>query len=252
MESIREQIKVASRLVGDISCIPRVSRLEANVFNAFAAAGVPFIIVGAVSDWPISGLKPNTLVERFAALRVRARVGDYVSTAFSAQRNDEEMSLAEYFSLLKSGFSGLPPYLGNQKLPELDALCRWPDYFKSHKDLKTWLGPGGTVTPLHCDYEDNLLAQIWGAKRFIVFPPHYAENLYLRQSNPRLFGSRFDPESPDFSQFPLARKIKGCQFAVNAGEILYLPAGWFHHVRALNFSLSSNMWKKGYPAVCRL
>lgn len=251
MDSIRQQIRTVSRVVGDISLVPRVSPLEPNVFNAFAAAGVPFIIVGIVRNWPLYALTPDTLAERFAELRVRGRVGDYVSTAFSKKRRSVEMSLAEYFALLKSDTSSLPPYLGNQKLPELDALCQWPPYFERHKDLKIWLGPAGTVTPLHCDYDDNLLAQVWGAKRIIFFPPHYAENLYLWESNPVLFGSRFNPEAPDFSNYPLARTVKGCQCELKAGEMLYLPAGWFHHVRAMEFSLSSNVWAKDIPAVCK-
>lgn len=236
--------------MGDISSVPRVSPLEPNVFAAFAAAGVPFIIAGIVPGWPLYALTPDTLAERYGGLRVRARVGDYVSAAFSKKRESIELSLAEYFALLRGGTSGLPPYLGNQKLPELDALCRWPRYFKHFKDLKIWIGPAGTVTPLHCDYDDNLLAQVWGTKRIMLFPPHYAENLYLWESNPVLFGSKFNPEAPDFSRFPRARAVKGCQCMLNAGDLLYLPAGWFHHVRAMTFSLSSNMWAKGVPAVC--
>ncbi|WP_081894867.1 cupin-like domain-containing protein [Burkholderia paludis] len=250
MENIRQRIMAASRLVGDISSVPRVSPLEPNVFSAFAAAGLPFIIVGIVSTWPLHALTPDGLVERFSGLRVRARIGDYVSAAFSKKRESKEMSLAEYFSLLKHGTPGLPPYLGNQKLPELDALCRWPHYFTHFKDLKIWIGPSDTVTPLHCDYDDNLLAQVWGTKRILLFPPHYAENLYLWESNPVLFGSRFNPEAPDFSKFPLAQAASGCQCMLKAGEMLYLPAGWFHHVRSTSFSLSSNMWAKGTPAVC--
>lgn len=250
MDNIRQRIETTSRQIGNISAVPRVSPLEPNVFGAFAATGLPFVLVGIVSAWPLHAMTPDMLVERFPALRVRARIGDYVSTAFSKRRESAEMSLAEYFALLKCGTSGLPPYVGNQKLPELDALCAWPRYFAHFKDLKIWIGPAGTVTPLHCDYDDNLLAQVWGTKRILLFPPHHAENLYLWESNPVLFGSRFDPEAPDFSRFPLARAVKGCQCVLRAGEMLYLPAGWFHHVRAMSFSLSSNMWAKSPPAVC--
>jgi hypothetical protein len=250
MENIRDRIVSASRRTGDIASVPRVSSLDPNAFAAFAAAGIPFVIVGVVPRWPLYALTPETLAERFAGLRVRARVGNYVKAAFSKKRESLDLTLAEYFVLLERSTSGLPPYLGNQKLPALDALCDWPPYFRDFKELKVWLGPAGTVTPLHCDYDDNLLAQVWGAKRIILFPPHYAENLYLWESNPVLFGSQFDPEVSDFSKFPLARAVKGCQCVLQAGEMLYLPAGWFHHVRAMSFSLSSNMWAKGTPAVC--
>ena len=34
---------------------------------------------------------------------------------------------------------------------------------------------------------------------------------------------------------------------VEPGELLYLPAGWFHQVRALTFSLSANRWARALP-----
>jgi uncharacterized RmlC-like cupin family protein len=34
---------------------------------------------------------------------------------------------------------------------------------------------------------------------------------------------------------------------VNPGDLLYVPAGWYHQVRALTFSLSANRWARGIP-----
>ena len=34
---------------------------------------------------------------------------------------------------------------------------------------------------------------------------------------------------------------------VNPGDMLYVPAGWYHQVRALTFSLSSNRWARAVP-----
>jgi uncharacterized RmlC-like cupin family protein len=36
---------------------------------------------------------------------------------------------------------------------------------------------------------------------------------------------------------------------VEAGDMLYVPAGWFHQVRSLSFSLSSNRWSRTRPVV---
>jgi len=35
------------------------------------------------------------------------------------------------------------------------------------------------------------------------------------------------------------------------GELLYVPAGWYHQVRALSFSLSANRWARGLPLVLK-
>jgi ribosomal protein L16 Arg81 hydroxylase len=112
-----------------------------------------------------------------------------------------------------------------------------------------WLGPAGTVTPLHCDYDDNIFAQIWGSKRIFLAPPHHDEFLYPSEANAILFGSPFDPEAPDFERFPLARQATTIECIVHPGDMLYVPAGWYHQVRALTFSLSVEPLGAG-DAVC--
>ncbi|MGZ5183242.1 MAG: cupin-like domain-containing protein, partial [Ramlibacter sp.] len=37
------------------------------------------------------------------------------------------------------------------------------------------------------------------------------------------------------------------ELVVEPGDMLYVPAGWYHQVRALTFSLSSNRWARGVP-----
>jgi hypothetical protein len=245
---IRQQVIEASRGTADASGVSRVESPDTEAFLVLAKAGKPFVLQGIVSRWPLAALTPQTLQERFAALRVQARVADYVEAAFTPQRQMREMSLTDYFQLIaQKADTGLPPYLGNQVLPELTALCEWPGYFRQWDKARIWLGPAGTVTPLHCDYDDNLFAQVWGEKRFLLYPPHHAEFLYLREANPALSGSPFDPEAPDYSAFPLARQARSIECALQAGEMLFLPAGWFHHVRAVSFSLSANRWSRERP-----
>ncbi len=40
-----------------------------------------------------------------------------------------------------------------------------------------------------------------------------------------------DPLQPDLQQWPCYDKAKPLHITVNAGEMLYLPSLWFHHVR---------------------
>lgn len=245
---IREQVIEASRGAPGITSVPRMEALDSEAFLVQAKAGKPFVLQGIVRQWPLAALTPQTMQEQFAALRVHARVADYVETAFTPQRQYREMSLADYFRLVAhEDAAGLPPYLGNQVLPELTALCRWPGYFQQWDKARIWLGPAGTVTPLHCDYDDNLFAQVWGQKRFLLYPPHHAEYLYLREANPALFASSFDPEAPDYVACPLAQQARPIECVLQAGEMLFLPAGWFHHVRAMKFSLSANRWTRERP-----
>jgi hypothetical protein len=244
---MREAIRDASRALPPITEVARVGRLDGAAFRARAAQGLPFLMSGVVKRWPLCSLTPSGLRERFGAVPVRARVGDYVATAFAPDRAMRDMSLAEYLDISAAPESDLPPYVGNLELRELNGMCHWPAYFDKMGPPRFWLGPARTVTPLHCDYDDNIFAQIWGRKRIFLAPPHHDEYLYTREANPVLFGSPFDPEAPDFDAFPLARQAAIVEVEVHPGDMLYVPAGWYHQVRALSFSLSSNRWARAVP-----
>ncbi|EJL94344.1 Cupin superfamily protein [Herbaspirillum sp. CF444] len=249
IQEMREAIRRASRDLPLITDVPRVPMLDAAAFHLRAEKGLPFVVTGLVGKWPLSTLTPQTLRDRFGELHVRARVGDYVNTAFAPDRAMQDMSLLTYLELVANNKHDLPPYVGNLELRELNSLCHWPVYFKKMGPPRFWLGPSGTVTPLHCDYDDNIFAQIWGHKRIFLAPPHHDEFLYPREANAILFGSPFDPEAPDFGKFPLARQAAMIECIMQPGELLYVPAGWYHQVRALTFSLSANRWARALPLV---
>ena len=247
IDTMREAIKQAARDLPGITEVPRLGMQGAAAFRARAALGLPFLMRGLVQRWPLSRLAPGVLREQYGHLPVRARVGDYINTAFAPDRAMQDMSMLQYLDLVEEGKHALPPYLGNLELRELNRLCHWPTYFDKMGPPRFWVGPAGTVTPLHCDYDDNIFAQVWGSKRIFLAPPHHDAYLYPSEANAILFGSPFDPEAPDFERFPLARQASMVECIVEAGDMLYVPAGWYHQVRALTFSLSSNRWARAVP-----
>jgi hypothetical protein len=250
IQQMRETIKHASRALPHIDTVPRLGALTAAAFRERAALGLPFLIEGIVGRWPLTTQSPDILRQRHGHMQVRARVGDYINTAFAPDRAMQDMTMAEYLDLADST-DGLPPYLGNLELRELNSMCHWPTWFDKMGPARFWIGPAGTVTPLHCDFDDNIFAQIWGNKRIFLAPPHHDEFLYTKEASAILFGSPFDPEAPDYQQFPLAQQANMIEVLVQPGDMLYVPAGWYHQVRALTFSLSSNRWARGVPFIMR-
>lgn len=251
IDGMRDAVKRAAAALPPFTVVPRVRALDAAGFRARAAAGLPFLMTGFVSRWPLVRLTRADLRERFGDVPVRARVGDYIGTAFAPDRAMRDMRLADYLDLTAAPADGLPPYVGNLELRALNALCHWPDYFERMGPPRFWLGPAGTVTPLHCDYDDNVFAQAIGSKRIMLAPPHHDAFLYVREANSVLFGSPVDAEAPDFERYPLARGAAIVECIVGPGELLYVPAGWYHQVRALDFSLSVNRWARGVPLALR-
>ena len=247
--AMRDAIRAAARTAPQLTAIPRFKSLTRSAFQAQAARGIPFLITGLVGRWPLCAITPATLRERYGDVPVRARVGDYINTAFAPDRAMRDMTMRGYLDLVAAGTEALPPYVGNLEINELNGMCHWPGYFSKMGPPRFWLGPAGTVTPLHCDYDDNIFAQVLGTKRIFLAPPHHDVYLYTRQANPVLYGAAFDPEHPDFERFPLARQAALVECIVEPGEMLYVPAGWYHQVRALTFSLSVNRWARAMPLV---
>ena len=71
--------------------------------------------------------------------------------------------------------------------------------------------------------------QIKGVKDFILFPPSDA---------PYLYDGAVDPMAPDLARFPLFEKAGGYRCQLRPGEVLCLPADWWHHVVAVEESIT--------------
>lgn len=110
--------------------------------------------------------------ELFADLQGITCHGDYVKKTFSTERDFRSTSMADFIASLDapvgSSLDGQPPaYMGNNIVPaQLLEHIRYPSYFDPRQYIppRIWIGPKGTLTPLHRDDSDNLFAQVWSEK----------------------------------------------------------------------------------------
>lgn len=214
--------------------------------------GIPVIINNALNDWPLFNMSREQSLAYFAELQGITRHGDYAAKTFSTERDFRSTSMAEFIARLDdptlAADSDRPAvYMGNNVVPEqLIALIRYPDYFPRELYIKPriWIGPKGTLTPLHRDDSDNLFAQVWGQKSFILAAPHHREALGTWSTSEQggLEGCAFNPNSPDYETYPQAQAVQLYRIVLEAGDLLFLPDGWFHEVASVTTSLSVNFW----------
>jgi oxalate decarboxylase/phosphoglucose isomerase-like protein (cupin superfamily) len=114
-----------------------------------------------------------------------------------------------------------------------------------HRLTTVWFGPSGATTQAHYDVHDNFYAQLYGRKRFILFPPEQYRELYLNGFlHSGAQQSQVDLEHPDYERFPRFKDVAALDAVIEAGDVLYLPSLWFHHVIALDLSFSVSIWSK--------
>lgn len=109
-------------------------------------------------------------------------------------------------------------------------------------DINAWFGPGGTVSPMHFDPRENILAQIFGSKYVRLYSPQYSDYLYPNEEGLMTNTSQVDVENPDLDQFPRFAEAPYVECVLNAAEMLYIPQKWWHYVRSLEPSFSVSFW----------
>ena len=134
-------------------------------------------------------------------------------------------------------------YVPQEPIEKFPPLAKDVTFGKPLQDAKVrvWIGTGNTVTPLHHDLAPNMFAQVVGEKRFILYSPDHVASLYPRTGE-EFHVSSVDPMRPDVQAYPRFAEATPAVVTVKAGEILFLPSFWWHHVTSLSLSISVNQW----------
>ena len=103
------------------------------------------------------------------------------------------------------------------------------------------------MTPLHYDSYDNLFVQVVGYKHVRLYPSSQHERLYPRPSGGTGLSAQgnvsdVDVEAPDLAQFPKFARAVGVEVTLGPGDALFIPAGYWHHVRSLSTAFSVSFW----------
>jgi hypothetical protein len=119
--------------------------------------------------------------------------------------------------------------------------------------VSVWIGNRTTATA-HYDMSNNIACCVVGRRRFTLFPPEQIANLYPGPLEPTPGGqvvSMVDFENPDLVRHPrFGDALAAAQVAeLEAGDALFYPALWWHHVQALSdFNILINYWWNTSPA----
>lgn len=159
-------------------------------------------------------------------------IGDFVDQ-YIKNKQSEIGYLAQH-----NLFNQIPEFLDDIGVPSHIK----ENYGKVDVDISVYFGPAGTVSPLHYDPKHNLLAQVFGRKYVRLYSKETTKYLYPRHNTWLNNTSQVDVENPDLESFPLFEKAAYHECILGPGDLLYIPPGYWHHVRSLDISLSISFW----------
>ncbi|XP_002125620.2 tRNA wybutosine-synthesizing protein 5-like [Ciona intestinalis] len=129
-----------------------------------------------------------------------------------------------------------------EQFPQIKDDIRIPDFFPPESFFSSVfrIASAGMQLWTHYDVMDNLLIQVNGRKRVVLFAPSDALHLYL-QGDKSLVTDIYNPDIKKFPKFVQAVRF---ECVLEAGDVLFIPALWFHNVVALEFGVAVNVfWK---------
>ncbi|MBT8115314.1 MAG: cupin-like domain-containing protein [Arenicella sp.] len=234
----------------------------------------PLLLKGLVQDWPIvdAGLRSAqeaaayiqqfdsgaALVAYEGAPQINGRIfynDDFTGFNFERTRQTLKQVMQKLFSN-KAGEAAPTYYVGST------LIDHWLPGFRGENDIgigdrecltSIWFGNRSKIAA-HYDFPNNIACSVVGRRRFTLFPPDQADNLYVGPLEFTPSGqpiSLVDSVNPDYARFPKYRDAEAASIIVelDPGDALYIPSMWWHHVESLeDFNVLVNYWWRTTPA----
>lgn len=238
----------------DIKVQPAIHEFKQNYFDQCQ----PVILTECMGQWPALSkwIEPAYLLSICRNRTVPIEIGkNYTNENWSqdlvkfeeffrrqfTNQNDLSESTQKIEYLAQHNLFDQIPALHNDIItPEYCCISNHEDEIDI--DIKAWLGPEGTISPMHIDEKHNLLCQVFGSKRIILAAPKDSTNLYPFVGDMLKNTSQIDAENVDYERFPLSRNVEFFTITLHKGEMLYIPPKWWHFVRSLSKSFSVSFW----------
>lgn len=231
--------------------LERVVRPTWETFRRrFLEPSVPVVLTGVMDPWPAM----SKWTFEYVGARLAGRTIAPVILEKGRFRIDlktgvgvKEMDFATYANHLEN--TDAPPYY--LRLPlEGEAAHLFDDYEEpaycqrrifSKKNL--WVGGKGASSDLHYDMTHNLVAQVLGRRRVLLFPPDQTRLVYpFPRRTLNWHHSQVHVDAPDLQRFPRYREAQPIELELQRGEMLFIPQGWWHHFESLERAIAVNFF----------
>ncbi len=213
--------------------------------------GIPIVFEGAAKDWECC---KSWDLEFFNQKHGDERVVLLANSGENTNVLDEAYESTTFSDIISNIRTGGTKYLNFYPL-----LDKHPEYYKDfdiqwlkerrhqnniYTGCQMFLGGKGNEAALHNAHQANLFIQVWGEKKWVIYPSYYfpavdpdpVRNLY--RNAPFRKGPPFNPFNPDYEMYPRFEYIQGYEIHLKPGDILYNPPYVWHAVKNLTDSIA--------------
>ncbi len=233
----------------EASQVERRTRLAPTEFRGqYLLPRRPVVLTGAAAAWPIYGRGTPEYFRRCYGDRgvqlfgQACRLGDLIELLQDATPAKPgpypcKFEIAGEFPELLAQVAPRPAL----SVPDRQSSALLPQaLFEGVNNLEIFFGgAGGRFPYLHYDvlHLHAWITQLHGNKEFTLYAPGQEALLYVNPELPWQSLIR-NHQRPDFARYPLFRRAHAQTVVVHPGETLFLPCGWWHTARSLDFTIS--------------
>ncbi|OWF43314.1 JmjC domain-containing protein 7 [Mizuhopecten yessoensis] len=249
-------------------------------YRQYVAPNKPVVVEGAIRHWSaLQQWDESYFRKKIGDVKVSVTVtpngyADAVTDGKFVMPDERKMSMSEFLDKLERPDDHRVFYIQKQNsnlteefssiISDVDTHIDWgTEAFGQPPDaVNFWMGDGRAVTSMHRDHYENLYCVVRGWKKFILIPPtelahvpyELYQSAYYREKDKGGFEIvddeatgkvpwvAIDPLSPDLDRYPQYRHTRPLEVTVHAGQTLYLPSLWFHHVSQSHDCIAVNFW----------
>ncbi len=230
--------------------IPRISNYSQNLLDRSKQKILePVIIIDAIDHWLAASLWTPDFF-KFNYGNIQTETNHDLPNNLSPYLYEEQsyhtkiMSFADFIEQIPKSKSC---YIAQSEVSGLVGIDHQYNFYDLIPDsehnkkvnINLWFG-FNTRSGLHFDYNDNFLAQIYGKKKVYLAPPQDTKYLYSLPEN--FTKTQVNPMDPDFERFPMLKYATIFEGEIKAGDVLYIPKGWYHYIFSPEVSISLNCW----------
>lgn len=218
---------------------------------------VPVVFRNAAKNWPAASWTLEGFTESYGKEEVEAYAqddsGSYPAIQTTVHDAIQDMlenpENAGYFMGRIIHNSTDLKYTDNKSLEKnaffmhkhlnLASETSFPQLARKYSVYVLFIGSENTVANLH-SHPAVFLAQIYGEKLATLLSPKYMDKFCVGVQGGTEYNSEcyVDIMDLDFEEYPELNGVEVYQLTLQAGDIVYIPDGWLHDIRALSKSIS--------------